>query len=178
MHSITHSLAHRGPGASRARSRWQPYSCNALNTTTSPTLSRSPYPYVNTPSSAISSSSSSSAYISPAILTSARPAQPCTPAKPTPTTSGPSRDHKYKYVAGLIKPSNRYAIFGSLKISLSCSARRRRLRPIRLRRASNIALSRNLSSNIPSAMCNSPPQSHPQLDHLRFRPLQSQRRLR
>ena len=62
MHSISHSFAHRGPSASRARTRWQPYS-SALNPTTT-SQTRSPQPYLHTPSSSILSASPTS-YISP-----------------------------------------------------------------------------------------------------------------
>ncbi|GJE92217.1 hypothetical protein PsYK624_083700 [Phanerochaete sordida] len=61
MHAVSHSLAHRGPGASRARSRWQPYT--ALNPTCS-TQHCSPLSYLHTPASSVLSVSPST-HISP-----------------------------------------------------------------------------------------------------------------
>ncbi len=101
MHAISHSLAHRGPGASRARTRWQPYASNNLNSSTPPTLSRSPQPYLNTPNSTVLPPAST--YVSPAVLHSAQTLQSAIPAtKPTPAAGGPLREHKYKYVSGLV----------------------------------------------------------------------------
>ncbi|KAI0766478.1 hypothetical protein BC629DRAFT_1538024 [Irpex lacteus] len=100
MHAISHSFAHRGPGASRARTRWQPYTSNNLNSATPPALSRSPQTYLNTPNSTVLPSTST--YISPAVLHSAPSLPSITPAKPTPAAGGPLREHKYKYVSGLV----------------------------------------------------------------------------
>ena len=52
MHAISHSLAHRGPGASRARPRWQPYSAS----TPAQSLRTSPQSYLNTPASVVTPS--------------------------------------------------------------------------------------------------------------------------
>ena len=100
MHAIAHSLSHRGPGASRARARWQPYSCTNLNSSTPSTLSYSPQQYLNTPNSSVLPPATT--YISPAILQSAHSTSSTTPAKPAPAAGGPLREHKFKYVAGLV----------------------------------------------------------------------------
>lgn len=101
MHSISHSLAHRGPGASRARSRWQPYTCTS--TSTPPALSRSPQTYLHTPTSIVLPPAPSSTYISPAIhLERSRSAHLNIPPKPLPAAGASLREHKYKYVASLV----------------------------------------------------------------------------
>ncbi|OSD06879.1 hypothetical protein PYCCODRAFT_1431072 [Trametes coccinea BRFM310] len=54
FHAVSHSLPHRGPGASRARTRWQPYAPNiGLSTVQRP--SPSPALHLHTPASSVSS---------------------------------------------------------------------------------------------------------------------------
>ncbi|KAH9931090.1 uncharacterized protein BXZ73DRAFT_90175 [Epithele typhae] len=70
IHAVTHSLPHRGPGAtSRARARWQPYASNISHPTHShSTLSKSPVPtpvYLHTPASSSAASSPSTAPLHP-----------------------------------------------------------------------------------------------------------------
>ncbi|EMD37896.1 hypothetical protein CERSUDRAFT_114533 [Gelatoporia subvermispora B] len=61
MHAVPHSLAHRGPSASRARSRWQPYATIATASS-----SRTPSnAYLNTPASSVASSTPPSVPLHP-----------------------------------------------------------------------------------------------------------------
>ncbi|KAL6310352.1 hypothetical protein BKA93DRAFT_11284 [Sparassis latifolia] len=53
MHAVSHTLSHRGPSASRARTRWQPYSAIALPSTTPTHTRNSPVNYLNTPASSV-----------------------------------------------------------------------------------------------------------------------------
>lgn len=98
MHAISHSLAHRGPGASRARSRWQPY--NALNQPSS-VQTRSPQSYLHTPVSTILSASPAT-YISPACHLDVP--RKCAPVPALQSSQGCSlRDvHKNKHVTRLV----------------------------------------------------------------------------
>ncbi|OBZ68311.1 hypothetical protein A0H81_11726 [Grifola frondosa] len=65
MHALSHSLPHRGPSASRARARWQPYASNITLSSTATGPSRFPPTYLNTPASSVASTSPSTVYINP-----------------------------------------------------------------------------------------------------------------
>ncbi|KAI0949386.1 hypothetical protein AcW1_009017 [Taiwanofungus camphoratus] len=56
MHAVSHSLSHRGPGATRARTRWQPYSSITLSSNAPPTSRTPTTAYLNTPASSVSAS--------------------------------------------------------------------------------------------------------------------------
>ncbi|KAI0728140.1 hypothetical protein C8Q72DRAFT_780425, partial [Fomitopsis betulina] len=56
MHAVSQCLSHRGPGATRARARWQPYSSLALSGSNTPSRTSSPFSYLPTPSSSVCSS--------------------------------------------------------------------------------------------------------------------------
>ncbi|EKM54487.1 uncharacterized protein PHACADRAFT_97448, partial [Phanerochaete carnosa HHB-10118-sp] len=102
MNAISHSLAHRGPGASRTRSRWQPYH-STLNPTCS-TQYRSPQSYLHTPASTILSVSPAS-YISPVWNLDQTRKHPSLPiaAQSVQTQTNPVRDaQKNKYVTRLV----------------------------------------------------------------------------
>lgn len=102
MHAISHSLAHRGPGASRARSRWQPYT-SALNPACS-TQHCSPQSYLHTPASSVVSASPAS-YISPVWhLDHTRKHAPVPiTSQPSQTHANPVRDvQKNKYATRLV----------------------------------------------------------------------------
>ncbi|THG99370.1 hypothetical protein EW026_g2956 [Hermanssonia centrifuga] len=98
MHALSHSLAHRGPGASRARTRWQPYSSSI----SSATPNRSPQQYLHTPASTVSSTPSTS-YISPIChLDRTRNPAP-TPVHPPLSQPAQFREaQKNKYVTRLV----------------------------------------------------------------------------
>lgn len=100
MHAISHSLAHRGPGASRARTRWQPYSTSLASQTPARTPSTN---YLNTPASSVSSSPPSSSYI-PNICPNDRPKKsPCNPIYAQSSLSAQLRDaQKTRYVSRLV----------------------------------------------------------------------------
>ncbi len=110
MQVVSHSLTHRGPSASRTRTRWQPYA------SIPPSMRTPSSAYLHTPAS--SSSSSTVSTPAPALHHSI-----CEPdnTKPLPpsrsnslTLSQPSKDirevHKHKYVTGLVGEST-HAIF-------------------------------------------------------------------
>ena len=92
IHAVAHSLPHRGPGASRARARWQPYASNLSLAS----LSRSPAPiYLHTPASSISSISPSTVHL-----------QPVSDIKVPPQQQPSLRDaQKTKYAAKLVGES-------------------------------------------------------------------------
>ncbi|KZT26717.1 hypothetical protein NEOLEDRAFT_1025661, partial [Neolentinus lepideus HHB14362 ss-1] len=62
MYSVSHSLAHRGPGATRARARWQPYASPSPSVSSSRSSVASNY--LNTPASSVSSSPPTSTHVS------------------------------------------------------------------------------------------------------------------
>ncbi|KAI1794137.1 hypothetical protein LXA43DRAFT_160210 [Ganoderma leucocontextum] len=61
FHAVSHSFPHRGPGASRARTRWQPYAPNVALSA----ISRSPSGYLHTPASSVSSISPQTIHLPP-----------------------------------------------------------------------------------------------------------------
>ncbi|KAK7687052.1 hypothetical protein QCA50_009552 [Cerrena zonata] len=87
MHAVSHSLAHRGPGASRARPRWQPYS-STISQTTPQSLRPSPQNYLNTPSSIVTPS--------PPSTSSLNPIQLCNPDRPRKVLPNPPQSVQYR----------------------------------------------------------------------------------
>ena len=99
MHAISHSLAHRGPGASRARPRWQPYSAS----TPAQSLRTSPQTYLNTPASVVTPSPPSTSNLSQIQLCNTdRPRK----VVPNPTQTVQIREAlKNRYVTRLVGTS-------------------------------------------------------------------------
>ncbi|CCM01483.1 uncharacterized protein FIBRA_03537 [Fibroporia radiculosa] len=97
MHAVSHSISHRGPSATRARARWQPYASTiTLPSNISP--SRTPIAYLNTPASSVSSSPST-VYLGSACDTERLKTLPY----PQPSRIQTSRDpQRARYVTGLV----------------------------------------------------------------------------
>ncbi|KAF7792412.1 hypothetical protein EIP86_003449 [Pleurotus ostreatoroseus] len=105
MHALSHSLAHRGPGASRARTRFQPYSQLATQPTPS---TRSPQGYLHTPASSTASSTPSSSYSSP-LSAIERIRKPINQGNSSLAQVGQLREaQKSKYVTRLVGKSHRF----------------------------------------------------------------------
>ena len=94
IHAVSHSLPHRGPGASRTRTRWQPYASNL----TLSGISRSPSVYLHTPASSVSSASPQTIHL-PSICDTERP-KPC--LQPPPLASSLRENLRAKYAARLV----------------------------------------------------------------------------
>lgn len=139
MHAVSHSFTHRGPTASRARSRWQPYSASApLSAVPAPSRSSPPnVVYLNSPASSVSSlspasSSSSSASSSSSSLhpLSDTPdhairrsslSQPSASALSSSSASASAllrETQKAKYVTRLVGQSHIFLLFQSRKRGL------------------------------------------------------------
>lgn len=136
MHAVSHSFTHRGPTASRARSRWQPYSASApLSAVPAPSRSSPPnVVYLNSPASSVSSlspasssSSSSSSSLHPlsdtpdhAIRRSSL-SQPSASAFSSSSASASAllrETQKAKYVTRLVGQSHIFLLFQSRKRGL------------------------------------------------------------
>ncbi|KAJ8487423.1 hypothetical protein ONZ51_g4192 [Trametes cubensis] len=98
FHAVSHSFPHRGPGASRARTRWQPYA-PAISLANVP-KSSSPAVYLHTPASSVASASPLSTHIYPLSDPERLRALPLAPQQ---STANPLRDaQKTKYAAKLV----------------------------------------------------------------------------
>ena len=109
IHAVSHSLSHRGPSASRARSRWQPYSASQPLSAipAPPRSSSSPNAYyLNSPPSSVSSASPSSSHLcdTPEYLLR-RPTAPPPSITPTSSSSPLHETQKAKYVTCLVGQS-------------------------------------------------------------------------
>ena len=95
IHAVSHSLPHRGPGASRTRTRWQPYA----STVQLPGIQRSPSVYLHTPASSVSSASPPTVLLHPICdLERLKVSHP-----PPPPIASPLREaQKTKYAAKLV----------------------------------------------------------------------------
>ena len=98
FHAVSHSFPHRGPGASRARTRWQPYASNV----TLSAISRSPSVYLHTPASSVSSNSPQTIHLPP-ICDHERPKAPL---PPTPLANSLRESQRAKYAAKLVGKSS------------------------------------------------------------------------
>lgn len=94
FHAVSHSFPHRGPGASRARTRWQPYASNV----TLSALSRSPSVYLHTPASSVSSNSPQTIHLPPICDHERFKA----PLQPTPLANPLRESQRAKYAAKLV----------------------------------------------------------------------------
>ena len=99
FHAVSHSFPHyRSPGASRARTRWQPYASNVMLSA----ILRSPSVYLHTPASSTSSNSPQTIPLPP-ICDHERPKAPL---PPTPLANSLRESQRAKYAARLVGKSS------------------------------------------------------------------------
>lgn len=97
MQAVSHTLAHRGPSASRARARWQPYSSVTLSSNVSAPSRASPISYLYTPASSISASPSTT-FALPASETD----RTKTASLPPPCVTPSRETSKHRYATSLV----------------------------------------------------------------------------
>ncbi|EPQ57385.1 hypothetical protein GLOTRDRAFT_137720 [Gloeophyllum trabeum ATCC 11539] len=100
MHAVSHSLAHRGPGATRARARWQPYASPSPSVSSRSSVSSN---YPNTPASSVTTSPAST--YAPSICDFERQQNPL--PNPPSTSQAPKEAHyrdtqRGRYLTSLI----------------------------------------------------------------------------
>jgi len=101
MQVVSHSFTHRGPSASRTRTRWQPYASIQTPSVRTPSSA-----YLHTPASSSSTVSTPAPALHSSICESDL-SKPLPPTRPNShIISQPSKDirdvHKHKYVTGLV----------------------------------------------------------------------------
>ncbi|KAI0268646.1 hypothetical protein BC834DRAFT_866579 [Gloeopeniophorella convolvens] len=95
MQVVSHSLAHRGPSASRTRARWQPYASIPPSTVRTPSNA-----YFNTPATSVSSPAA--ALYNPTCEPESLKQLPLHPSASSLPAKEVREAHKHKYVTGLV----------------------------------------------------------------------------
>ncbi|EIN11846.1 hypothetical protein PUNSTDRAFT_111874 [Punctularia strigosozonata HHB-11173 SS5] len=100
MHAISQSLAHRGPGATRSRARWQPYAAQ-LSSSARSTPHTQPQQFLNTPASCVTVSPSSPITTKP-ISSLCDPRNPPQQPQPRDVHAQLREIHRARLVNGLV----------------------------------------------------------------------------